>query len=356
MSAFDPECVDVEDFLECLECRNVKQATEREMLFSCPFPAHSGGDENPSCYMNIETTAFFCHSCHEKGNAISFTQKVLEISPLEAIRMLKARYSPNGIDPDARSMTEEVRKLLDAQPLVQPENVILDPSIADRFALDWEAAHDAYERQEGHPACDYMFERGFDAPTLNLWGFGYDENSCRIVFPVCNEYGSLVGFKGRAHDGRQPKYLILGDRPNRPQRYGFTPYQISLIVFGLDRVIESWSAEATDDRTVIICEGELNVVALHQMGYTNAVAVQGSHFSNRQARLIRSYADRVILFLDSDSAGQEATERIAQTLNPHMPVFVTPDHEGDPASMVPSEVSDTIEKSVSHTVRELLRS
>jgi len=91
MPAFDPSNIDVEDFLDCLDIRNVSRATAAEFRFSCPFPGHDNGDENASSYMNEETTAFFCHGCKASGNAVHFTQRVLGISPLEAIRMLKER-------------------------------------------------------------------------------------------------------------------------------------------------------------------------------------------------------------------------------------------------------------------------
>jgi hypothetical protein len=67
--SFDPSCIDVDDFLDCLDIENVTQATTTELRFSCPFPAHALGDETPSAYMNVETTAFFCHACHAKGNS-----------------------------------------------------------------------------------------------------------------------------------------------------------------------------------------------------------------------------------------------------------------------------------------------
>src|SRR6187549_779181 len=110
MASFDPSVIDVEHFLDTLEVRNLSKATLNEMRFSCPLPDHPGDDNDPSCYMNIHTTAFFCHGCKGRGNAVSFTAEVLGISPLESTRMLRQAYSRGGLNPDARSMTDEMQK------------------------------------------------------------------------------------------------------------------------------------------------------------------------------------------------------------------------------------------------------
>lgn len=361
MSAFDPSCIDVEDFLSCLEIRNARQATEKEMLFSCPFPGHSTGDESPSAYMNIETTAFFCHSCHEKGNAIHFTRKVLGCSPLEAIRLLKQRYSPAGINPEAYNMVAEVEKILTREPDATAVMPTLDPIILDRFAVDWHRADQA-PPELLPPALHYiMRQRDFDPETLIDWDFGYDEKSDRVVFPVFDHQGTLVGFKGRTWDPeRQPKYLVLGDRPGRPERYGWPCYHTSRIVFGLHRF-----AHVRGEPDIIICEGELNAVALSQMGFDFAVAVNGSNFSDTQAKLIRQFGGSATVFFDSlkrdregnlvpDEAGRDGTEKVVQALKPFMPVRVVPEHEGDPASMDQDEVVECLENAISCTVRSML--
>lgn len=356
MSAFDPSCIDVEDFLECLDIE-AEEATEKEMLFSCPFPTHPGNDNNPSCYMNRETTAYFCQSCHARGNAIRFTQDLLGISPLEAIRMLRARYSPGGVDPSARSMREEVKKVLDAEPPTPSENSVLPEGLVERFSVDWQKAHHAWARREGHPATDYMFDRGFDPVVLEEWEFGYDPHSDRITFAVRDEHENLVGFKGRTWQAdRHPKYLILGDSPRRNSRYGFPCFQISLLIYGLERAINHNETLAEGEAHLIVCEGELNVVSLYQKGYRNAVAIQGSNFSGAQAALLRMWADSVTLFLDSDQAGLDATQTIADSLIDFMPVRVVPDHEGDPASMSAEEVDRVLDEARGYAADKLLRS
>ena len=331
MPAFDPANIEVGDYLECLEIRNISKATDLEYRFSCPFPGHENGDENASAYMNAETTTFFCHGCKMRGNAIHFAAQLLDISPLEAIRLLKERYQPGYLNPDAVSMVEEVRKLREARGVRPPSQPILPEETLYRFGVEWERAKAAHRRQEGFAPCDYMFERGFAWQALAFWGLGYDEISGRITIPVRDEAGNLIGFKGRAWwDSAPPKYLILGDKPNRPARYGWPCYFPSRVVFGAHRI--------RPDSDLVVCEGELNVIAMWQKTTRFAVAINGSHFTEHHARIIRRVARSVTLFLDSDEAGTEATANMTRLLDPFMPVKIVPPHEGDPADMTSDQI------------------
>lgn len=350
MSRFDPSIVDIEDFLDVLEVRNLQKATAEEMKFSCPLPSHPGSDQDPSCYMNINTTAYFCHGCHSKGNAIHFTSEMLGITPLEAIRMLKQRYQPGGINIDAVSVADEVKKILDAEK-VQFEQPLLEEEIVEQFAVDWGQAHLAWMKHgTGHPACDYMFERGFEPEWLEKWEFGYDHLSDRVVFAVRDEKSRLIGFKGRSYDGRNPKYLLLGDKEGRADRYGWNIYTPTRIVYGGHRL--------TGHEQVVICEGELNAVSCWEKTGRPAVALQGSHPTEYQARIIRERADSAVIFLDSDLAGNTAiwgttnsrgefTPGIAHMLAPFMPVHIVSPHKGDPAVMDASEIDYLVEEAQS---------
>lgn len=325
MPAFDPSCIEVEDFLECLEIRNIDRATEKEFCFSCPYPAHVKGDESPSAYMNIETTAFFCHSCHARGNAISFTADVLGVAPIAAVRMLKQRYAPGGIDPDSRSMVEEIRKILYRKQPEKRVNKILDESVLDAYRIDW-----GTEARRGATYAMYMFvNRGFRLRELKNWQFGYSLEFERITLPIRDERGRLVGIKARAWDDRRPKYLNLRDDAN-----GVEPYLKNDVVFALDRAL----ASPEHDGVLIIVEGEYNAIAMHSLGYSNVVAINGSYFGEKQIQLIKQHAERVVLFFDSDQAGFDATRALAEALLPFLFVDVCPDHFGDPAEMHPYSV------------------
>jgi DNA primase len=350
MPGFDPSCIDVEHFLETLEVRNLSWATDDELRFSCPFPSHAGLDEKPSCYMNSDTTAFFCHGCKERGNAIGFTELILGITPLEAIRLLRDRYQPGAINPDERNMVSEIENILKTEEEVAAQP-ILEESILEEMAVDWEQVDFARRRDQYVPEpLSYMLERGFKFETLADWSFGYDERSNRPVFPVRDEHRNLIGFKGRAwREGQFPKYFVLGDKPGKPEKYGYPCYHTSQVVFGADRVTGT-------EESLVICEGELNAIAVEQKIGHKAVAINGSHFSEFHADIIKRKANRVILFLDSDPAGQSATwgwsdtngghhKGIVDCLKDFIEVRVCPDHEGDAASMNADEIAGCLKDS-----------
>lgn len=348
--------IDVEDFLDALEIRNVSVGAQ-EAIFSCPFPNHANGDENPSASMNVETTAFFCQGCKERGNAITFTAAVLSVSPLEAIRLLRQKYDPGAYDPDRVSMVAEIEQIVHG-PREQPERPQpqLDEAALDRFRFDWIEAYMEWSQTRDR-YLGYLFERGFQPETLEDWEFGYDPISNRCTFAVRDEHGALIGFKGRAYDDRQPKYLVLGDKPGRPPRYGFPCYFPSRICFGAHRLPEG--------ATVVVCEGELNAIAVTERTGRPAVAINGSHFSERHARILRERVERVILFLDDDQAGHNAVwgwtdghgtyhPGILQRLNAHIPVFLAPPSPHDAAALDGDSIDSLLESAESGLVRSLL--
>jgi DNA primase len=329
--AFDPSSIDVADYLECLEFQNVTRATEKEFRFSCPYPQHDGGDGTPSAYMNIESSAFFCHSCHAKGNGVTLAADVLKCSILEATRMLKARYSAGGIDPDSRSMVEEIRKIIEPKIVIPRENRRIPKELWTQYVVEWHPLYLDYQNGCAPEWAVYMFDRGFTPKTLNVWGFGYSEISRRITLPIRDETGWVVGIKARAIDDRKPKYLNLREGD-------IEPYLKNDIVFAL------FEAGLYGHTELIVVEGEYNAIAMHQLGYTNTVAINGSYFGQRQMRLLRQYADSVTLFFDTDNAGNDATKAVTDALRPFMRVKVCPDHDGDPANMHRYSVRRCIEE------------
>jgi DNA primase len=350
MPGFDPSCIDVEHFLETLEVRNLSWATDDELRFSCPFPSHAGLDEKPSCYMNVDTTAFFCHGCKQRGNAIGFTEVILGITPLEAIRLLRDRYQPGAINPDEREMVKEIKNILETkeEQAVQP---LIDESVFEKLSVDWEKVDFAIRREQYVPEpLAYMFDRGFDHQTLTDWEFGYDDISNRPVFAVRDEFGQLIGFKGRAWAKNQfPKYFVLGDKAGKPNRYGFPCYHTSQVVYGANRVIGN-------EECLVICEGELNAISVTMKTGLRAVAINGSHFSDFHAGVIKDKANKAILFLDSDPAGESAVwgwkdtngihhDGVVDCLKDFMDVRICPDHEGDAASMNANEIAECLNSS-----------
>lgn len=303
--------------LETLGMRNLLDEGE-ECHFSCPLAGHLHGDAHPSAYMNKETTAWICHGCHEKGNAISFLQKVYNITALEATSALRKEFD-NSFKEPATSMKNELEGYLKASVEDVPVMRYLDDIVVSMFPASIESD-------------DYLRDRGFTPDTIADCELGYDEISGRVTIPVRDDTGRLVGIKGRDLTGTdKAKYLVLGDL-NGSARYGFPTYEVSNILFGIARY--------TIDKCekMILCEGEFNAISLWQNGIKGAVAIGGSHLSNEHIKNIKKHANEITLFFDSDNAGYDVMNRAIEELQIFMPVNIVPDHDGDPNSMSEDEV------------------
>ena len=268
--------IDVEDMLDAMDI-DYERGSAHVLRFPCPY--HDGMN-NTFC-VNTEDTTFFCHKCKEKGAAPEMVSHMLQISLLEATKMLKERYQPGFINPDARDTVAEIRKILERSEAPEPVQPQLDESELERFAVDWPEAWMAWQASgSSFYACDYLFERGFEPETLMDWDFGWDARSQRITFPVRDVRGRLIGFKGRIIGEGRNKYRVLGDSPGKGAHYGWPTYYISRVVFGAHLV-----PPGTQD--LVVCEGEWNAIAVREKLDLPAVAINGSNFSEIQARIIR---------------------------------------------------------------------
>lgn len=320
----DLSYIDVLDLLESTGIRNISQSGG-EVNFSCPLPTHLNGDSRPSARMNIRTTAWICHGCGARGNAITFLALYKELPETVAKRLLEERYG-GQTTAAIGTLTEEVERIMDGKQEEERPRVPPHESWIGAFYCPWRM-WDAM-RPAPLPG-EYMLERGFRAQDLERWQIGYDEVSDRITIPIRDRDGTLVGFKGRDWTGtRQPKYLILGDNERRAPRYGFETYRKSEYVFGLDRFVALDSAQE-----MIIVEGELNTIVMHSYGYTNTVGVAGSEFSETQRRLVCSVARSAVTFFDDDQAGQKGTWKVIDALVPFMPVRAVLGAPGDAAEL-----------------------
>jgi hypothetical protein len=296
--------VNVVDFLEAFDIANISYQKSDEVVFSCPFPGHSHGDERPSAYMNdgskqpSKTTAWTCFGCKRSGNAISFLAEHEHISRLDASTQLKNRFAPGFVAPRHGLLNEIEQRLADKK--IDKTHVVP--------ILPWEMYHKRFGVEWGHyadwygdePDVGYMFNRGFTPAMLEEWAIGYDPDSERITIPIANELGQLVGIKGRAWwPNAKPRYITLGDTSRIIDHYGqpiygFEPYERTLVVFGLDK----WGEQSS----YVFCEGEIDVMSFWRIDVP-AFCIGSSWLSEAQARLIRSFTDRVVMFFDNDKAG-----------------------------------------------------
>jgi hypothetical protein len=345
--------IDVQDMLEELDVLNISKATADEWLFSCPFPGHSSGDSKPSAYMNdgskdkTKATVWKCHGCGRSGNAISFVAEHEDLSRREAQQFLKKRYA-EGFTPIhedtlrahwLKRMHEREEDFAGPKPMPR----IDWDKYNDLFCVDWRTAHGETLADDPDPAVVYLFNRGFDSEALERYSIGYDRRQERFTIPIATADNELVGVKGRAwRPDAQIKYLAIGDKEeSKRKRYGFAPYEKSRIVFGLNVLpYESALREGFEDALVLV-EGELDVIALWMMGIP-AVCTGSAHLSAEQARQIRNACEEIIVFYDSDTAGEQATwgweakdgrwhPGLVEALSPFLRVKIVDDHEMDAA-------------------------
>ncbi len=276
----------------------------------CPFHL----EKSPSFTVYPDTQSFYCFGCGAGGDVITFIKKIENLEYMDAVRILAEQA---GIEvPDDRSddLTKNKRiRMLEMNRL------------AGRFF------YDSLMGQNGKSARMYLADRGLSKNIVNRFGIGFaDENSYslvnylkskgytndeikdaylgkisqkgymydifinRIMFPIIDLRGGIIGFGGRRLGENGPKYLNSSDT---------LVYKKSKNLFALN------IAKNTKRDELILCEGYMDVVSLHLAGFDNAVATLGTALTEEQARLISTYTNNAVLSYDSDEAGQKATKR-----------------------------------------------
>jgi DNA primase len=203
---------------------------------------------------------------------------------------------------------------------------LLDEAEVEKRSVNWYTVFDEWQGKipSAYPLA-YMLDRGFHPKTLDEWAIGWDIISQRISIPVRDEYGNLLGFKARAVDDSKQRYKVLGG-----PEYGFETYPVSGVLFGVHLVKKSgW---------LIIREGELNTIAMHEHGFDNTVGT-GKSLSDRQIEMILKYATDYVMVSYDDYRDSLNAARI---LEQYVPVKVIPSSEKDPADMFKDEVYELI--------------
>jgi DNA primase len=324
--------INVQDLLEHYDIPNVKIIKPDVYQFSCPFSGHSHGDEHPSAVFNDGVhqfpTSWRCYGCGRSGNAISFVAEYDQVSRTKARQWLKEHYAP-GFSKPKGGIQKEFEHQMKRKPTGTRAVETVDWAEYERFAVDW--GYYAEEHRD-EPDVAYMLDRGFTPKQLSEWNIGYDHVSNRITIPICDPQGNLVGIKARAWNrNHKPRYIALGDRPDMPSRYGFKPYEKSLVVFGLDYFGEQ--------PTYVLDEGEINVLSFRAIGIP-ACSTGSATMSEEQMRIIKQYCDEVIIFFDDNKAGNRAVygydddrgehrPGIVERLRPHLKVKVADKHKLD---------------------------
>lgn len=330
------ELVDVVSFLRLLGMRNIKEDGQ-EVNYSCPFPGHKNNDKNPSASMQQGTTIAHCFGCGWSGNAVSFLAELEGVSPLKATQWLREEFGDGFKDPD-ETLSKEINEILQnylmhgigATNYVEERIRILEEEEIKKRAIDWNNFGVA-----NSGANPYLPNRGFTPETLLEFEIGWDEMSQRFSIPIRDEYGNLVGFKGRALPGVEPRYLVLGGA-----EYGFEPYETAKIVFNLHKTIQH--KQHCINSGLVLCEGELNCIAYYQKIGVNVIGISGKYLSEHQTKLIAAHASSVTLFFDET----EDAIRAARKLEAYIPVKIIPEHPSDAADLSAKEISSLLGKAV----------
>ena len=278
----------------------------------CPF--HN--EKTPSFHVNPARQMYKCFGCGVGGNVLTFVMEYENLTFPEAMEMLAQEA---GIELPKQEMTAQQKQ---QESLRQTLLEINKKAARYYFAL--------LRSPRGKPGYDYLTGRGLSDETILHFGLGYagqgggelyqymkkegysdsvlketglfkmDERGAydkfwnRVMFPIMDANNRVIGFGGRVMGDAKPKYL------NSPETKIFDK---SRNLFGLNY------AKRGKRSNMILCEGYMDVIALHQAGFTNAVASLGTAFTEQQANLIRRYTDEVLLTYDSDGAGIKAAMR-----------------------------------------------
>lgn len=309
------------DIVEVVSSYVPLKRSGRNFKALCPF--HD--EKTPSFMVHPEKGIFKCFGCGKGGNAIHFVMEREHLSFPEAVRALGERY---GIAvPETRGERPESGLKRDAL----KQAVAMAASFYHGCLLD--------EKRGGDRAMEYLAGRGIAKATVERFGIGwapdawdavlsegrrkgfadpvmaaaglvarsektgnfFDMLRARVVLPIRDVRGTVVGFSGRVLDASEPKYL------NTPETVLFNKRNI---LFGLHEARDA----VLRDKRVIVVEGQLDFITLFQAGFEGAVASQGTAFTPEQARLLKRYADTAIFAYDADSAGQQATVRSFEAL------------------------------------------
>lgn len=285
----------------------------------CPF--HD--EKTPSFMVNPQRNSFHCFGCGKGGDSFRFVMERENVDFPNAIHLLANRYNitipeepigqgtRSGQSSDRErlySLHETLRdwytRLLWENPSPIQDYFLsraIPREIADAFQLG--ASPDSWT-----DTIDFLRGKGFTEKELRLSGIAkesdkdnsriYDRFRNRLMFPIWNEQGRVVAFSARTieadHGGA--KYI------NSPE----TPiFQKSRVLYGLPLARKAMR----DKGAAILCEGQLDVIAMHRAGFDNTVAPQGTAFTDEQARILKRYSETLILAFDSDGAGIKAAVR-----------------------------------------------
>ncbi len=310
-----------ESFLQELKLRNditelvssyiTLKRRGRNMVGLCPFH----GEKTPSFNIYTENGSFYCFGCGVGGDVITFVMKMENLDYVDAVKFLAQRA---GMDMPENSYDDSMSRLRTRvyeanreaaryyyKTLYSPDGKSGLDYFHGRMLSDRTIRHFGlgFADDDWSSLCDYLIGKGFTKNELTAANLAvkqrsgsgvYDRFRNRVMFPIIDLRGNVVAFGGRIMTDEKPKYLNTSDTP---------VFKKSENLFSLN------NAKNSGSRTLILCEGYMDVIAVNQAGFQNAVATLGTALTKEQAMLMKRYADEVVICYDSDEAGQKATAR-----------------------------------------------
>lgn len=289
----------------------------KDYVALCPF--HS--EKTPSFHVYTDTQSFYCFGCGAGGDIITFTKKIENLEYMETIKLLAQK---GGLEVPENENNNKIVNL-------KKRILEINRETANYYFKQLVSGNDK-------KGLKYFIDRGLKPETIKKYGLGYAPASWdslrkhlsrygysddemiaagvrtvsrnnsnvydtfreRVIFPIIDLRGNIIAFGGRTLGNGTPKYLNTGDTP----------------VFKKSRNLFSLNfAKNYQVRKMILAEGYMDVISINQAGFENVVATLGTSLTSEQARLMKSYADEVIISYDSDSAGQKATQRAINLLS-----------------------------------------
>jgi DNA primase len=287
--------------------------------YVCLCPFHS--EKSPSCSVNVSGGYFHCFGCGAGGDVITFIMKEENLSYIEAVKFLADRAGMQMPDEAKNNDLSRLRaRILEinrtaAKYFFEVLTKSPDGEKGRRYFAERQLRKETivkyglgYAPDDWHRLHYFLRDKGYsddELVTANLCtrsqkGAVFDSFRDRVMFPIIDLRGNVVAFGGRIIDGSGPKYLNSSDTP----------------VFKKSRNLFSLNfAKKSDEKRLILAEGYMDVIAINQAGFENVVATLGTALTPEQARLMKQYADEIIIAYDSDGPGQTATHRAINLLS-----------------------------------------
>ena len=294
--------------------------TGSNLVGLCPF--HS--EKTPSFTVSPDKRMFFCFGCHAGGSAITFVQKIENMDFVDAVAFLADRAGlpmPRESDTHAPGESVSRKRVLEANLEAAKffRACLFDPAVGApgmAYFKEKRGLSDATIKHFGlgyapdtiGSLTDYMHKKGFTDEELQTaflcgksrkTGRSYDYFRGRVMFPILDTSGNVVAFGGRVLDDSKPKYLNTSDTP---------AFKKSNHLFALN------FARHSGAERMILCEGYMDVIAMHAAGFENAVATLGTAITPNHARIFSKYTKQVVISYDADEAGQAAAKKAMQIL------------------------------------------